>query len=83
VHRAVAVAHHLTHRFTRPYRPQTNSKAERFIRTLVTEWAYAQAYRASAWRTAALPRYLSFYNTERRHTALGFTTPAQRLASRL
>jgi len=83
VHRAVAVAHHLTHHFTRPYRPQTNGKAERFIRTLVTEWAYAQAYRASAWRTAALPRYLSFYNTERRHTALGFTTPAQRLASRL
>jgi len=41
VHRAVAVAHQLTHRFTRPYRPQTNGKAERFIRTLVTEWAYA------------------------------------------
>ena len=83
VHRAVAVAHQLTHRFTRPYRPQTNGKAERFIRTLVTEWAYAQAYRTSAWRTAALPRYLSFYNTERQHTALGFTTPAQRLAARL
>jgi transposase InsO family protein len=83
VHRAVVAAHQLTHRFTRPYRPQTNGKAERFIRTLVTEWAYAQAYRTSAWRTAALPRYLSFYNTERQHSALGFTTPAQRLAARL
>ena len=82
-HRAVVTAHQLTHRFTRPYRPQTNGKAERFIRTLVTEWAYGQAYRTSAWRTAALPRYLSFYNTERQHTALGFTTPAQRLAARL
>lgn len=71
------------HRRTRPYRPQTNGKAERFIRTLLHEWAYAQAYRRSAFRTAQLPRYLRFYNTERRHSALNFTTPAQRLASRL
>lgn len=73
----------LQHRRTRPYRPQTNGKAERWIRTLLHEWAYAQAYRHSAFRTAALARYLRFYNTERRHTALGFQTPAQRLAAKL
>jgi transposase InsO family protein len=73
----------IKHKRTRPYRPQTNGKAERFIRTLLHEWAYAQAYRASIYRTAALPRYLHFYNTERRHTALNFITPADRLAARL
>ena len=82
-HRQRAAAHGVRHRFTRPYRPQTNGKAERFIRTLLAEWAYAQAYRTSRWRQAALPRYLTYYNTRRRHTALGFTTPAARLAARL
>lgn len=80
---AVVARHQLRHRFTRPYRPQTNGKAERFIRTLLHEWAYAQAYRTSVFRTAALARYLHFYNTQRRHSALGYTTPAQRLADRL
>jgi transposase InsO family protein len=83
VHRRAAARLQLAHRFTRPYRPQTNGKAERFIRTLVAEWAYAQAYRTSRWRTAALPRYLTYYNTLRRHTALGYITPAQRLAALL
>lgn len=73
----------LRHRRTRPYRPQTNGKAERFIRTLLHEWAYAQAYRHSCFRTAQLARYLRFYNTQRRHSALAFTTPAQRLAAKL
>jgi transposase InsO family protein len=66
----------------RPYTPRTNGKAERFIRTLVQEWAYIRAYRTSAFRAAALPHYLRFYNTERRHTALGYTTPLRRLAQR-
>lgn len=79
----VAAAARLRHRRTRPYRPQTNGKAERFIRTLLHEWAYAQAYRHSTFRTAVLPRNLRFYNTERRHSALTFTTPAQRLAAKL
>src|SRR5262249_50693379 len=74
---------HIRHLRTRPYRPQTNGKAERFIRTLLHEWAYAQAYPRSIYRTAALPRYLRYYNTERRHTALHFITPAQRLAKRV
>ncbi len=73
----------LRHRRTRPFHPQTNGKAERVIRTLTTEWAYSQPYQSSAFRRAALPRYLRFYNTERRHSALSFTTPAERLAARL
>lgn len=83
--RAVATwtrAARLRHRFTRPYRPQTNGKAERFIRTLLQEWAYAHAYGRSAFRTRALAAYLRFYNTERRHTALNSTTPLQRLLAR-
>lgn len=74
-----ALALGISQRFTRPYRPQTNGKAERFIRTLLTEWAYARAYGRSRWRTQALPAYLSFYNTERRHSALGGRPPASRL----
>lgn len=80
---AVLRAQGVRHRWTRPYRPQTNGKAERFIRTLLHEWAYANPYASSVRRTAALRPYLQFYNTERRHTALGFMTPAQRLAERL
>jgi transposase InsO family protein len=83
VFQATVLAAGCQHRRTKPYRPQTNGKAERFIRTLLHEWAYAQAYRRSAARTAHLPRYLHFYNTQRRHTALDFTTPAQRLATKL
>lgn len=75
-----ALALGIGQRFTRPYRPQTNGKAERFIRTLLAEWAYVRAYGRSGWRTQALTHYLSFYNTERRHSALGNRSPAARLA---
>jgi transposase InsO family protein len=68
------------HVWTRPYRPQTNGKAERFIRTCLASWAYAAAYRSSPQRAAMLPDWLRYYNGERRHTALGFKTPRQRLA---
>ena len=67
------------HRRTRPYCPRTNGKAERFIRTLLSEWAYQRPYRRSAARTAALTPYLHWYNTQRPHTALGWRTPQQRL----
>lgn len=70
-------------RFTRPYRPQTNGKAERFIRTLLTEWAYARAYARSRQRTDALDTYLYFYNFHRRHSALQHQPPASRLPASL
>ena len=71
-------ARHLT---TRPYRPQTNGKVERFHRTMVEEWAYVRPYRSNASRLAALPRWLDSYNRRRPHTALGGQTPASRLST--
>jgi transposase InsO family protein len=65
----------LRHRFTRPYTPRTNGKAERFIQTLLREWAYRTPYHSSAQRTAALPLYLRFYNHRRPHASLGRRTP--------
>ena len=65
--------------FTRPYRPQTNGKAERFIRTMLDEWAYAYSYDHSYARRAALPEWLRYYNEERPHHALKLRSPAQRL----
>jgi transposase InsO family protein len=67
------------HLRTRPYRPQTNGKAERFIRTLLGGWAYGAIYRNSAERHAALDGWLWHYNHERRHGALSRQTPAARL----
>ena len=64
------------HSRTRPYRPQTNGKAERFIGTLVREWAYAQPYRSNAERLEALPGFVDFYNQRRPHTALGGLSPS-------
>jgi transposase InsO family protein len=63
------------HRFTRPYRPQTNGKAERLIQTLLRDWAYRFAYRTSARRTAALRPFVRFYNHRRPHTSLGRRSP--------
>jgi transposase InsO family protein len=67
------------HLFTRPYRPRTNGKAERFIQTLANRWAYGAIYGSSAERTAALPGWLTHYNFNRRHGALGHKPPATRL----
>jgi transposase InsO family protein len=79
VHAATCRAMGIRHLRTRPYRPQTNDKAERFIRTLLAGWAYGAIYRSSADRTAALDGWLWHYNHHRRHQALGRQTPITRL----
>jgi transposase InsO family protein len=68
----------LRHLRTRPYRPQTNGKAERFIRTMLAGWAYGAIYGSSRERTAALDGWLWHYNHRRRHSALGHQPPASR-----
>ena len=69
---------HIRHLRTRPYRPQTNGKAERFIRTLIYGWAYGAIYRSSDERTRALDGWLWHYNHRRRHSALGHHPPVTR-----
>lgn len=70
-------------KFTRPRRPQTNGKIERFHRTLADGWAYSRHYRSEAARRAALPAWLHFYNQHRPHTAIGKLPPASRLSNNL
>lgn len=76
-------AHGVRHSYTRPYRPQTNGKAERFIQTAKREWAYARAYRTSAARTLMLPGFLNRYNSRRPHRGIGNVTPLSRLEALL
>jgi len=71
------------HKRTRPYRPQTNGKAERFIKTLLAEWAYGRLYRSNDERLDALAAWVVHYNTERTHTALGGITPMEALRNNL
>lgn len=71
------------HRRTRPYRPQTNGKAERFIKTLLAEWAYARPYRSNAERLGDLPEWLDFHNHGRPHTALEGLVPYAALVNNL
>jgi transposase InsO family protein len=66
-------------RRTRPYRPETNGKAERFIQTLLREWAYQRPYRTSNQRTQRLPGWLRYYNRQRPHSALGGLAPHSRI----
>jgi transposase InsO family protein len=79
VHAVACRALGIRHLRTRPYRPQTNGKAERFIRTLLGGWAYGAIYRSSAERNAALAGWLDFYNRRRPHGALSHKPPIARL----
>jgi transposase InsO family protein len=78
-HRAALRELGLRHLRIKPYRPRTNGKAERFIQTLLNEWAYGRVYGSSAERTAALPLFLDRYNFRRPHGSLGKKAPATRL----
>jgi transposase InsO family protein len=82
VHGLACRALGIRHLRTRPYRPQTNGKAERFIRTMLGGWAYGAIYRDSNERTAALDGWLWHYNHHRKHSALGHKPPIARLNER-
>lgn len=69
------------HRRTRSYRPQTNGKAERFIQTLLKEWAYERPYSSNAARLRRLPTFVETYNRRRPHTALGGLSPISRVST--
>jgi transposase InsO family protein len=71
----------LRHHRTRPYTPRTNGKAERFIQSMLREWAYGRLYRSSQARGRDLPRWLRFYNEERPHASLSYLPPTCRRPS--
>jgi transposase InsO family protein len=79
VFRAGCAAMGLRHRRTRPYTPRTNGKAERFIQTLLCEWAYVTPYATSQKRRRALRPWVRYYNRERPHASLGYQPPLTRL----
>ena len=76
---AACQRYRMRHLRTRPYRPCTNGKAERFIQTLLREWAYVRPYTSSRRRAIALPRWLEYYNHHRPHGALEGNSPLSRL----
>ena len=80
IHAVACRALGVRHLRTRPYRPRTNGKAERFIQTLLRGWAYGAIYRSSEQRKSALWGWLDFYNHERPHGSLNRQAPAERLA---
>ena len=75
----MARAHSVRLKRTRPFRPQTNGKAERFIRTLQQEWAYSRAFDSNQRRLKVLPRFISYYNRRRPHGGIGGAVPVSRL----
>ena len=86
IHEAAAWAGHdaldataVTHKRTRPYRPQTNGKVERFHRILLEEWAYVRDWHSDAQRRAAYDDFMHFYNHHRSHGALGWSSPIDTL----
>jgi transposase InsO family protein len=81
VHAAAIAQLGIKHLRTRPYRPRTNGKAERFIQTLQREWAYAAVYQDHWHRRRALLPWLDYYNNRRPHSALGHNPPASRITT--
>ena len=79
--RATCIELGIKHSFTRPYRPQTNGKAERFIQSALREWAYGWVYQNSAHRTDALADWQHHYNWHRPHSGIGGIAPMSRLNS--
>src|SRR6266567_738122 len=79
MHALACIALSLKHLRTRPRRPRTNGKAERFIQTMLAEWAYGRLYRDSDERKGSLRSWLNHYNYRRRHGSLGHKAPATRL----
>ena len=79
--RATCATLQLRHLRTRAYTPRTNGKAERFIQTLLREWAYVEPYASSQERRTALRSYLRFYNRQRPHASLNYQPPWSRLTS--
>ena len=77
--RDVAAAHAIRLKRTRPYRPQTNGKAEAFNKILQAKWAYIRPYSTNIERLDALPAFLRYYNHQRPHGGIGGATPASRL----
>ena len=71
--------HGIRHLTTKPYRPRTNGKVERFHQTMAREWAYGLAYRTSRHRAAALPHWIDNYNRQRPHSSLGDRPPISRV----
>jgi transposase InsO family protein len=78
---ALCIQRRIKQRRTKPYRPCTNGKAERFIQTMLREWAYKRPYTSSRKRTAALPRWLNRYNHRRPHGSLGGQSPITRVVT--
>lgn len=78
--RSVCATHGISQRFIRPHCPWQNGKVERFNRTLQVEWAYRRVFTSNDERTAALDPWLDYYNTQRRHSAIGGRPPISRLA---
>jgi hypothetical protein len=78
-HAITCQQHSIRHHFTRPYRPRTNGKAERFIQSLTHRWAYEAIHGSSTERATALPGWLTHYNYTRRHGSLSHKPPGTRL----
>ncbi|MCV6590558.1 MAG: integrase core domain-containing protein [Marinobacterium sp.] len=72
-------AHNIKHIYTRPYTPRTNGKVERFIQTMLREWAYAAPYTNSVTRQWALTPWINYYNHERPHGSIGKSPPVSRI----